>query len=200
VPYFSNLSRFTCATLRARTAVRTVLFSGSLDPRKGVDLLAEAFTQVAPDHPHLRLHLLGTGKMEGTLKKRLAALGSRVRFMGFRQWSELPGFYQAADVLCAPSRYDGWGMIVPEGLAAGLPVIATDRMGAAIDLVRPGVNGWLVRASSLQALEHALRQVANMSHEQLDAMSQAAIETVAAHTLQGGVARFCEAVQLALAC
>ena len=98
-----------------------------------------------------------------------------------------------------PSRYDGWGLIVPEGLASGLPVIATDQMGAAIDLVRPGVNGWLVKSSSLQGLDQALRQVADMSDAELDAMSRAAADAVAAHTLRDGVRRFCDAVSSALA-
>lgn len=72
-------------------------------------------------------------------------------------------------------------------------------MGAAIDLVRPGVNGWLVRASSLQGLDHAFRQVADMSDAELDAMSRAAAKTAAGHTLADGVRRFHEAVASALA-
>jgi glycosyltransferase involved in cell wall biosynthesis len=197
VPYFSNLSRFSQTGIRAPKATRTILFSGSLTPRKGVDLLADAFIQVARDHPELRLHLLGTGELELALQKRLGPVHQQVQFIGFRQWGELPDYYRAADVLCAPSRYDGWGLIVPEGLAAGLPVIATDRMGAAIDLVRHGVNGWLMKACSLRDLQDALCQVAEMSNQELDVMSLAATESVASHSLDDGVRRFCDAVDSA---
>ncbi len=71
-------------------------------------------------------------------------MSERVEFAGFKDWNELPGEYASADVLCVPSRYDGWGLVVPEGLASGLPVIATDRMGAALEFVETGRNGWLI--------------------------------------------------------
>jgi len=200
VPYFSNLSRFTTIGPPARKDTRTVLFSGSLIRRKGVDLLADAFLNVARAYPHLQLGLLGTGELESFLRKRLSPVRDQVRFIGFRQWAELPDLYRMADALCAPSRYDGWGMIVPEGLAAGLPVIATDRMGAAIDLIRHGSNGWRVKASSLTHLESALRHVAEMSNDRLDAMSRAATQSVADHSLQDGVRRFCDAAGSALVC
>src|ERR1700751_4608744 len=77
---------------------------------------------------------------------------SGVGFVGFRDWDELPREYAAANMLCVPSRYDGWGLVVPEGLAAGLPVIATDRMGAALEFVESGRNGWLIRAGGEEAL------------------------------------------------
>lgn len=200
IPYFSDLNRFIPGPNRSRQpSVRRILYSGSLIRRKGVDLLAEAFARVAADRPNLRLDFVGAGDLETEVRSRLAAFQERVRFFGFRQWADLPGHYHSADVLCAPSRYDGWGLIVPEGLASGLPVVATDQMGAAIDLVRPGVNGWLVRASSLQGLDHAFRQVADMSDAELDAMSRAAGKTAAGHTLADGVRRFHEAVASALA-
>lgn len=200
VPYFSNTYRFKRAARASRPGTRTVLFSGSLILRKGVDLLAEAFKRVATDRPNLRLDLLGTGELEAGLRRRLEPIREQVRFLGFQQWADLPMFYRAADVLCAPSRYDGWGLIVPEALAAGLPVIATDQMGAAIDLVCHGVNGWLIRASSMLDLQCALHQLADLSDKQLDEMSRQAMETAAGHTLQDGVHRFCGAVSAALAC
>jgi glycosyltransferase involved in cell wall biosynthesis len=66
-----------------------------------------------------------------------------------------------ADVLCVPSRYDGWGLVVPEGLASGLPVIATDRMGAALEFVENGRNGWLIPAGDGSAV-NAMREAALM--------------------------------------
>ena len=58
-------------------------------------------------------------------------------------------------VLCVPSRYDGWGLVVPEGLASGLPTIATGRTGAALDLITTGANGWVVEANQALADEPA---------------------------------------------
>jgi len=91
--------------------------------------------------------------------------------------------------LCVPSRYDGWGLVVPEGLASGLPVIASDRMGAALEFVESGRNGWLVRAGVGEALLAAMREAALMP---LGEMRRRARESVSEHTLRNGAGRFSE--------
>ena len=84
-------------------------------------------------------------------------------------------------------------MIIPEGLAAGLPVIVSDQMGAAIDLVTPDENGWIVKAGELNSLTEALDAAAGLSENKLDAMSRQARLSVQNHGLAGGVRRFTEA-------
>ena len=79
--------------------------------------------------------MIGDGELRESVEQTLRPVRERVEFVGFRDWDELPFEYARADVLCVPSRYDGWGLVVPEGLASGLPVIATDRMGAALEFV-----------------------------------------------------------------
>ncbi len=207
VPYFSDLSRFAAVaqsrspsdTARGGGAVpRTILYSGSLIPRKGVDLLAAAFAHVAPAHPQLRLLVMGEGELQGAMETRLAGVRDRVEFVGFQDWEKLPAFYARADVLCAPSRHDGWALVVPEALAAGLPVIATDRMGAALDLIQPGQNGWRIAAGKLEPLCRALAEVATMPPAKLPGMVQEARNTAAMHSLENGVARFHKAVEQSL--
>ena len=194
VPYFSDLRRFARPVGAAPEAdVRRVLFSGTLSHRKGVDLLARAFAVVARQRPQFSLDVLGSGDLRSMMDSTLRDVSERVRFLGFKQWSELPAVYHAADFLCAPSRYDGWGLIVPEGLAAGLPVIATDRMGAAIDLVEEGINGWRIAADDQSALERALRTAASLSDGELAVMSAAARDAAERHSLQSGVDRIYQA-------
>jgi glycosyltransferase involved in cell wall biosynthesis len=198
VPYFSDLERFARAPTRRTDDERRVLFSGSLIPRKGVDLLARAFRHVAAQHPKVRLDLVGGGELEAPLRAQLRELGGRVVFHGFQGWERLPDFYRAADVLCVPSRYDGWGLVVPEGLAAGLPVIGTDRTGAALDLIRPGNNGWLVPAGRYEPLVAALEEATTLSVEELCRRSDAARQSVAGHTLQDGVRTWTDAALASL--
>lgn len=181
LPYFSNLKRFE-ATRREEKRERVFLFSGSLISRKGVDLLASAFARL--DVPNVRLRIVGDGPLRESLMQKLAAVQDRVEFVGFKDWQDLPGEYAAADVLCVPSRYDGWGLVVPEGLAAGLPVIATDRMGAALEFVRTGKNGWLIPADDEEALLRSLREAA------VGELPQGARESVSEHTLENGADRF----------
>lgn len=197
VPYASDLKRFSRVPRATDKPPgrRVLLYSGSLSARKGVDLLAEAFVRIYRDYPDCELWLLGDGPLHSDLVNALAPAGDRVRFLGFKDWDELPAVYAEADVLCVPSRHDGWALVVPEGLAAGLPVIGTDRTGAALDLIQPGHNGWVAEAGDVGSLELALRAAAGLSEEDLEAMSRAASETAVAHSLETGAERFLHAAK-----
>lgn len=186
LPYYSDLQRFSVAKCEER-AERVFLFSGSLIARKGVDLLARAFVRLVTEIDHVRLRIVGEGELRDAVAHTLGPVRERVEFVGFKDWHELPGEYARADVLCVPSRYDGWGLVVPEGLAAGLPVIATDRMGAALEFIETGRNGWLVRACDEDALLVAMREAALIG---LEGMRERARESVSGHSLQDGAGRF----------
>jgi len=200
VPYFSNLSRFLSPTPRVFSGdERRILYSGSLIERKGVDVLAQAFRKVSRQCNNLRLTFLGEGPLKANLERDLKECADRVSFAGFKDWSELPVFYHQAHILCVPSRHDGWGLVVPEGLASGLPVIGTTRTGAALELIKPNYNGWLVEAGNVQQMADALETVSRFSKEQMAQCSAAAIASVANHSLAAGVSRFKEAVAATLA-
>jgi glycosyltransferase involved in cell wall biosynthesis len=194
-PYFSDLERFKVAKREEKTE-RTFLFSGSLIERKGVDLVAAAFVRLTQEVANVRLRIVGEGELRENLVQTLRPVQERVEFVGFRDWAELPGEYERADVLCVPSRYDGWGLVVPEGLASGLPVIASDRMGAALEFIESGRNGWLVRAEDEDALFAAMREAALMP---LDEMRCRARESVSEHTLRSGAQRFLDYAQRVIA-
>ena len=189
LPYFSNLERFASGCSRAGSE-RVFLFCGSLIERKGVDLMARAFVQLANEVPDVRLRIAGDGALRQSLAQVLRPVSDRVEFTGFKDWSELPELYASADVLCVPSRYDGWGLVVPEGLASRLPVIATKRMGAALEFVQTGVNGWLIPAGDEMAILYAMREAASLTNAELAERSQRARESVKEHTLRNGSQRF----------
>lgn len=176
LPYFSDLERFRCE--RASFA-RRVLFSGSQIPRKGVDVLRTAFERVRPRFADATLTLAGPPDQ-------------------FVSWEELPALYARHDILCVPSRYDGWGMVVPEGLASGMPVIATEQMGAAREFIREGENGWLARAGDVNSLAQALEAALSMNEAAYLQCSAAATAAVAGHTLQAGARRLAELCEEAL--
>lgn len=101
----------------------------------------------------------------------------------------LPALYAGHDVLAVPSRYDGWGMVVPEGLASGMPVICSDQVGAGHDLVKSGINGWICKAGSVEALSCAIQEAGRLSVNEWQAMSAAASASVANHQLSDGAER-----------
>ncbi len=203
LPYFSNLQRFEIEAVKrtpTQEGPRVILYSGSLIYRKGVDLLAKAFARLvgSGDAENVRLRIMGRGELESSMRKQLATCMTKVDFVGFKDWNELPAEYGRAHLLCAPSRHDGWGLIVPEGLAAGLPVISTASTGAAIDLIKPGNNGWLVPANDEEGLLSALRQSASLPTKVMNQMSINASASVSDHTLAKGARRFLDAANEAV--
>lgn len=142
---------------------------------------------------------MGDGDLRDSLAQTLQPVQDRVEFLVFKDWQDLPASYAAADILCVPSRYDGWGLVVPEGLASGLPVIGTDRTGAAVEFIDSGRNGWLVPAGDEAALFAAMREAAVLPPTALAELSQQARKSVSAHALQHGVERFVSAARDAVA-
>ena len=190
MPYYSELWRFESAGSREPTALRTVLYSGSLIQRKGADLLARAFVAVAAENPMARLCIVGDGPMRAEMQQILAPCADRVEWAGFQPWSKLPDFYARCSVFCFPSRYDGWGLALVEALASGLPAIGTDQTGSAIDLIAHRRNGWLVKADHYESLVDALREAVALPAHQLSVMSEAARRTARSCHLAEGIQNF----------
>jgi glycosyltransferase involved in cell wall biosynthesis len=112
---------------RAGLPERFILFVSTLEPRKNVPLLLDAYARIAAstDAPLI----IGGGK--GWLyepifaKAEALGLGDRVRFAGFIDGADLPLWYAAATVFTLPSRYEGFGMPLLEAMACGTPVVTT---------------------------------------------------------------------------
>jgi glycosyltransferase involved in cell wall biosynthesis len=93
------------------------------------------------------LVLAGDGPEREDLEETVKANGlDRVRFPGYVPYPELPALYAASDLFVHPAREERWGVSVQEALACGLPVIASSRVGAGVDLIEPGHNGFLYEA------------------------------------------------------
>ena len=140
-----------------------ILFASKLQPRKHCDQLIEAYARLSPGpgvEPHPYLLIVGDGEERTALERQAAATGfSSIHFCGFRNQSELPRFFDLCTVFVLPSRHEPWGLIVNEVMNAARPVIITDDVGSAPDLVRTGVNGYIYPAGDIGALEQALRNV-----------------------------------------
>ncbi|MDR3745983.1 MAG: glycosyltransferase family 4 protein, partial [Acidobacteriaceae bacterium] len=140
-----------------------ILFAGKMQPRKHCDHLIEAYAQLSPApgiEPHPYLVIVGDGEERAALEHQVEATGFRsIRFCGFRNQSELPGFFDLSSVFVLPSRHEPWGLIVNEVMNAARAVIVTDDVGSAPDLIEDGVNGCIYPAGDVAALAAALRSV-----------------------------------------
>ena len=173
LPYCCDVARFAPASPEARDEIRgrkgltgrvVFLFSGRLVERKGGDTLLLAFQRIAADHPATTLVILGDGPARETLRALVPAeLAGRVTFRGHVPQADLPDEFQAADIFVFPSRHDGWGVVVNEACAAGLPIIASRQTGAARDLVVDNVNGFQVDCDDVEELAARMAQLAGDS-------------------------------------
>ncbi len=151
------------ARLGLNGAARVILYVGRFDPIKGVDRLLAAANRLRQD---MRLHVLlvgggGENAPEDEALRSLCrelSLEDCVTFAGRRDHDDLPDYYRAADVLVLPSYYESFGLVVLEALACGTPVVAT-RVGVVEDIVRNGVNGWVVATNTPESLAEGVRRV-----------------------------------------
>ena len=138
------------ASLRAELELErhrpVVLFASKLQERKQAAHLLQAMSLLR-SRLAVQPYLLVAG--DGEERTRLEQLGeslgltAEVRFLGFRNQTELPALFALADVFVLPSRHEPWGLIVNEAMAAGCAVIASSDVGAAPDLIIDGVNGFV---------------------------------------------------------
>jgi glycosyltransferase involved in cell wall biosynthesis len=107
------------------------LSSGSLIERKGMDIIIQAFEE-AGKKANIKLLILGDGEEKSKLVN-LTKGDQRIEFIGFQEKEMIPYWFNMADSFVFATRYDGWGLVINEALAAGKPVISTRAAGAAAD-------------------------------------------------------------------
>uniref|UniRef100_UPI0035CA9281 glycosyltransferase family 4 protein n=1 Tax=uncultured Sphingomonas sp. TaxID=158754 RepID=UPI0035CA9281 len=131
---------------------RTIGAVGRLVPQKGFDLLVDAFARVAPAIPDWHLVIWGEGLEREALVAQIARLemGERVSLPGV---TAHPGeWIGRSDIFVLSSRFEGWGLVVGEAMAAGLPVIAFDCPWGPGEMIEDGRTGVLVPNGDVDAL------------------------------------------------
>ncbi len=158
-----------------------ILFASKLQPRKHADHLLAAYARLCAVSPAPLpyLFIVGDGEERASLEARARDLALEgVRFLGFRNQSELPAFFALADVFVLPSRHEPWGLIVNEAMAAGCAVVVSDEVGSHADLITDGVEGFVFPVGDIDALASALSQVLS-TPDQPQRMGEAAKARIA---------------------
>ena len=136
-----------------------VLSVARLAPEKGHDVLVRGIAEAGD--ARLLLVLAGAGSEQRRLEQLAGELGVRLVLAGDVEWQRLPEVYVAADVFALLSEAEPWGVVVNEAAACGLPLVLSDRVGAAHDLLRDRENGVLVAAGDVAAAAEALGRLAD---------------------------------------
>jgi glycosyltransferase involved in cell wall biosynthesis len=136
------------------------LFVGRLDPAKGIAVLLEAFSRASARNGKVRLHVAGDGILREMVKSTTAS-SARIDWAGRLTGPALLDAYATADAFVLPSLFEPWGLVVNEAMAAGLPVVASDRVGCVDDLVIDGQTGVVIEANRPTLLADAMMRLAD---------------------------------------
>ena len=174
-----------------------IVFSAKLQQwKRPLDLL-RAFAKA--NLPNAFLLFAGTGPLLPQLESEAASLGvaSRVRFLGFVNQTQLPAVYTSSDLLILPSDFEPFGLVVNEAMCCGCAAAASDRAGAARDLVAPVSADFVFRCGDTDALAELMKK-ATADPARLKELGRAAFAYVKTWSPERNIAAAVEAVELAV--
>ncbi len=158
---------------------RRFLYVGRLEPVKGIDVLAQAYTlyrqKAARPWP---LSVCGIGP-QADLLQRLEG----VEYHGFVQPFDLPDIWTRAGAFVLASRFDPWPLVLVEASASGLPVLCTEACGSAVEVVRPFYNGLTVASEDPPALARAMHWI-DEHHSELGVFGERSQALAAAYAVE----------------
>jgi glycosyltransferase involved in cell wall biosynthesis len=141
------------------SSIKIIIGVGRLVPQKRFDLTIEAFSRIAQQHLSWQLVILGDGLLRPTLLEQIAesGLSGRIHLLG--SVGNLGDWYKRASFLVMSSDFEGFGNVLIEGLAHGLPVISTDCPAGPREIVKIGVNGFLVNPGDVEGLAKSMNRL-----------------------------------------
>ncbi len=133
---------------------------GRLVPQKGVEHLIHAVPKIVWRHPEAKFVIVGEGWLKGHLEylARSTGHGWKIRFTGFLPDSEVIALMTSADVLVVPSIYEPFGIVALEGMAAGVPVVAS-QIGGLAEVVEHDRTGILVYSRNPESIAWGVDRV-----------------------------------------
>ena len=149
------------AVIRAALGIteeRYVVTVGQYIYRKGFDVLLKAAAGLPRD---VGIYFIG-----GTPTEEYIALKEKndlknIHFVPFTDKETLKKWYAASELMALPTREDIWGLVVNEAMAAGVPVVTTDRCIAGLEIVQDGINGYIVPAGEIEPLKEKIGSILN---------------------------------------
>ncbi|HXJ06517.1 MAG TPA: glycosyltransferase family 4 protein [Candidatus Acidoferrum sp.] len=180
----------------ASAADAVILFCAKLQPWKRPGDLLRAFAEA--QLADALLVIAGEGPLRGELESQAEALGmgKRVRILGFVNQSQLPAVYASADLMVLPSEYEPFAVVVNEAMCCGCPVAASDRVGAARDLVAPVRREFVFPCGDVAALTVLLKE-AVVDRARLASLGRSAIAHMHSWSPERNIAATLEAIEIA---
>ena len=155
---------------------KIILFVGRLDAKKGVQYLIQAMEYI-----DAQLVIVGSGTFETTLRRQAIKYGDKIQFLGGKTHKELRSIYASADIFAAPSitgkngEQEGFGLVILEAMASGLPVVASNS-GGIPDIIKDGINGFLSEEKNPENIAEKINMLLN-NQNLYDSICEQSLET-----------------------
>lgn len=149
------------------------LFAGKFIAEKRLSDLVRAVGTLNARGRNVAAVLIGAGESEKDLHNEAEIRRANVKFLGFKNQTQLPGYFCAADAFVLPSISETWGLAVNEAMACGIPAIVSDAVGCAPDLIDEGLTGFTFPVGDIDALAERLEEINRLrqaSHDFTDAL------------------------------
>lgn len=162
IPIGVDLERFNYSMEREPNKLVTV---GRLTKRKGFSNLLSAMVEIRKQYPDIELHILGEGPLRDRLVSKAEALdvADAVEFHGRVSQSQVKEHLQSAQAFVHPSLSESFSPVRLEAMATGCPIVATNIVGAQ-EMIRDGVEGFVVPTDSANALADAIKRILSDDH------------------------------------
>lgn len=159
MPMVVNNSLFKNESQKKRASF-SFLFVGRIVEVKNIELMIRTFIFEFENNSQVILKIVGDGELLNSLVEKYG-YHSNIKFIGPKYGESLIDEYHNASAFILPSAYEPWGLVVNEAMSAGLPVIVSDQVGAAWDLVQNRNTGFIFRYNNPNELAEKMRHLVN---------------------------------------
>lgn len=157
-PYSVDPSFFIQKPVDNQDSKINILYVGKLQKKKNPLILINAIKLL--ENPNVHLTIVGDGELKDQVTKEIS---NQIEYLGFKNQTELIDIYRNSDILVMPSSgpNETWGLVLNEAAASGLVLIASDKVGGAIDMIRDGYNGYIFKSDDQADLIDKLKILLN---------------------------------------
>ena len=156
IPNFHNFE--VLKILLKRQEFHQIIMLARLMPQKRIDLMIDVWTKLAKEFPEWRVKVLGEGMLRSQLETKIRKLGLHESFLLPGEVKDVTEELQASDILCLTSEYEGFGIVLIEAMAKGIPMMAFEYVGVH-DIINDGVDGFVVPFGDVDGYAEKLKQL-----------------------------------------
>lgn len=154
-----------------------ILYVGRLSKEKNPLVILDAYKKI--NNKNKKLFVVGDGPMRKEFEKKINDLNlENVNMVGFVPHEKTFDYYTLADVLILSSEHETWGIVVNEAMCFSLPIVASNRVGSAVDLVDNGKNGYIFPFNDSQKLYEFIDKIMKLNKDDKEKFENRSLDII----------------------